>query len=56
MFGLGHIELLIVGVVMLLLFGHRLPGMARSMGVSLRVFKDSVNGKLDDDQPASERN
>ena len=39
-FGIPHgMELLIVLAVVLLLFGHRLPGMARSLGSGITEFK-----------------
>ena len=39
MFGPGWLQLLIVLVVVLLLFGNRLPSLARSLGQSLNEFK-----------------
>lgn len=42
-FGLGPTELLIVGGVVLLLFGNRLPSVMRSMGRSVVEFKKGVN-------------
>jgi sec-independent protein translocase protein TatA len=38
-FSMNHWEWLIVLVVALLLFGHRLPGMARSLGSGITEFK-----------------
>lgn len=35
----GHVELIVILVVALLLFGHRLPGMARSLGSGITEFK-----------------
>jgi sec-independent protein translocase protein TatA len=35
-------EWLIILAVVLLLFGHRLPGMARSLGSSITSFKDGL--------------
>ncbi len=51
MFGLGHWELLIVLVVVLLLFGNRLPGMMRSMGRSVVEFKKGIR-EDEDEEPA----
>lgn len=48
MFGLGHYELLIVAGIALLLFGHRLPGVMRSLGRGVVEFKKGVNGVEDD--------
>lgn len=39
MFGPGWLQLVIVLVVVLLLFGTRLPSLARSLGQSLNEFK-----------------
>jgi sec-independent protein translocase protein TatA len=44
MFGLGYGEMLIVGIVAVLLFGNRLPSVARSMGKSLTEFKRGMQG------------
>lgn len=41
--GLGPMELAIVGVIALLLFGTRLPDVARSMGKSIREFKSGMH-------------
>jgi len=48
MFGIGTPELLIVGVVVLLLFGNRLPGVMRSLGKGIVEFKKGVNDIEDD--------
>ncbi|MBR0193160.1 MAG: twin-arginine translocase TatA/TatE family subunit [Thermoguttaceae bacterium] len=42
MFGIGTNELLILGVVALLLFGTRLPKIARSFGQSVTEFKKGI--------------
>jgi sec-independent protein translocase protein TatA len=39
MFGLGVQEMIIVGIVALLLFGKRLPEVARSLGSSYHQFR-----------------
>ena len=47
---IGMPELLLLGLVVLLLFGpKRLPEMGRSMGRGLREFKSSVTGDKSDD-------
>ena len=40
---LSHWELIVVLVVLLLLFGRRLPEIARSMGKSLTEFKKGIH-------------
>jgi sec-independent protein translocase protein TatA len=39
MFGLGTIELCVIGAVSVMLFGGRLPKLARSVGQSIVEFK-----------------
>ncbi|MDO4571430.1 MAG: twin-arginine translocase TatA/TatE family subunit [Planctomycetia bacterium] len=55
--GIGAQELLIIGGIALLLFGTRLPAVARSFGQSVVEFKkgmrdidDEVKADLDDDK------
>jgi sec-independent protein translocase protein TatA len=43
----GHLEWLIILIVALLLFGRRLPEIARSMGKSLTEFKKGINEAKD---------
>ena len=44
MFGLGGPELLVIGGIILLLFGPaKLPALAGSIGRSIKEFKHSVN-------------
>jgi sec-independent protein translocase protein TatA len=46
-------HLLIIIAVVLLLFGApKLPGLARSLGQSMRIFKSEVKQMKDDDKPA----
>jgi sec-independent protein translocase protein TatA len=46
---IGPLELVVILVVVLLLFGaKRLPELGRSLGSGMREFKDSVTGKDDD--------
>jgi sec-independent protein translocase protein TatA len=49
-FGIGGGELLVVGLIALLLFGTRLPKLARSLGQSVNEFKQGMK-----DQPQPER-
>jgi sec-independent protein translocase protein TatA len=45
-FGIGPLELIIVLVIILVIFGpKRLPGVGRSLGQGMREFKDSITGK-----------
>lgn len=50
---IGPLELIIVLVIVLLIFGaKRLPEVGRGLGTGMREFKDSVTGKGDDkDEP-----
>ncbi|WP_433224970.1 Sec-independent protein translocase subunit TatA [Microtetraspora malaysiensis] len=50
MAGLGAPELIIIGVVLVLLFGaKKLPDTARALGQSLRLFKKETAKLRDDD-------
>ncbi len=42
MFGLSPLELLVIGGIAVLLFGSRLPEVARSLGKSMNEFKKGV--------------
>ena len=48
MFGIGTTQLLIFGVIALLLFGTRLPAVARSFGQSVQEFKKGLKEVTDD--------
>ena len=54
-FGVGPMEFLIVGLIVLLLFGNRLPSVMRSLGQGMLEFKKGVQGieeHKDSDHPA----
>ena len=51
MLGIGIWELLVVLGILLLLFGTRLPSLARSMGKSITEFKRGMH----DDEPAQDQ-
>jgi sec-independent protein translocase protein TatA len=46
---LGTPELIILAVIILLLFGSRLPSVMRSLGMSVTEFKKGIR---DEDEPA----
>lgn len=48
--GLGATELLIIGAVIVMMFGAtKLPELARGSGQALRIFKSETKGLHDDD-------
>jgi sec-independent protein translocase protein TatA len=52
----GPFEMLIIAVVVLLLFGNRLPSTMRSLGKGVVEFKKGIQGIEDDlDQAASKK-
>ena len=48
----GPVELVIVVVILLLLFGNRLPSVMRSLGQGVVEFKKGVQGIEDDSEPS----
>jgi sec-independent protein translocase protein TatA len=50
----GTPELILILVIALLLFGTRLPKVARSMGQGLTEFKKGIKGVKDDVEKAGE--
>lgn len=51
----GPFEMMIIGVIMLLLFGNRLPSLMRSLGRGVVEFKKGVHGIEDDLESAIEK-
>ncbi len=49
----GPMELIVLGGIMLLLFGNRLPSVMRSLGQSVVEFKKGVNGIEEDTDKAA---
>jgi sec-independent protein translocase protein TatA len=46
---IGPMELIVVLVIVLVIFGpKKLPGLGRSLGTTMREFKDSITGKDDE--------
>ncbi len=48
MFGVGQVELVVVAVVTLLLFGNRLPHAMRSLGQGINEFKRGLHATGDE--------
>ena len=46
--GVGLMEMLVIGIIALLLFGKRLPEVARSLGKGMMEFKKGISGLQDD--------
>ena len=49
---LGPTELIVIGGIVLLLFGNRLPSVMRSLGQGVTEFKKGINGVEDDPKQA----
>lgn len=54
-FGLGPMEMLIIGAIAVLLFGSRLPEVARSLGKGMLEFKRGMQGIEEEVNLASTR-
>ena len=49
-FPFGPLEMTVVLVVVMLLFGNRIPGMARSLGQGIVEFRKGLKGDSDKDK------
>jgi sec-independent protein translocase protein TatA len=49
------IEIVVVALVVLLLFGNRLPGLMRSLGQGVVEFKKGVQGIEEEEEAGSRR-
>jgi sec-independent protein translocase protein TatA len=53
--GLGGGELIVIGLIALLLFGTRLPKVARSLGQSVNEFKQGMKDSPEDAKSTDKR-
>lgn len=51
---LSPVHMVVILVIALMLFGNRLPEVARSMGRSINEFKRGMRESNDDDEPEAE--
>jgi sec-independent protein translocase protein TatA len=51
----GWLELLVVGLIVLLLFGNRLPSVMRSLGQGMIEFKKGIQGVEEEKEDASKK-
>ena len=50
-FNLGPMELTLIGMLALLLFGgKRLPGLARDLGQGIKEFRKSLSGDIEEEE------
>ena len=49
MFGIGNTELIVIAVVALILFGHRLPSTMFSLGQGVRKLNEGLNSASTDE-------
>jgi sec-independent protein translocase protein TatA len=54
-FGFSGWEIIVVALVVLLLFGNRLPGLMRSLGQGVVEFKKGVQGIEEDEEARTPR-
>ena len=54
-YGFSGWEIIVVALVVLLLFGNRLPGLMRSLGQGVVEFKKGVRGIEEEDETQASR-
>jgi sec-independent protein translocase protein TatA len=54
--GFGTWEIWVILLIILILFGSRLPGIARSLGQGINQFKKGLADTGDDNKPDASRN
>ena len=54
-FQIGPMELMVLAVLGLLIFGHRLPKVGKSLGRGIVEFKKGIRGVSDEIESASEK-
>lgn len=52
--GIGPTEMVVIGVVVLILFGRRLPEVMRGLGTGVREFRNGLEGQSGGDHKAGE--
>ncbi|MFO7264948.1 MAG: twin-arginine translocase TatA/TatE family subunit [Limnochordales bacterium] len=56
MFGIGAMELVVILILALIIFGpSKLPEVGRAIGRSVREFRKAASEVMDDDRPAGEK-
>lgn len=51
----GGWELIVILLILLLLFGRKIPGVARSLGQGISSFKKGLNEPLEDEDRTSKK-
>ena len=54
-YGIGMPEMIVIAIIVLLLFGNRLPSVMRSLGQSITEFKKGTREGADDSHTDSDK-